>query len=495
MMTVRALPWLLCFTMAAGLGLFWLGTYPLFGDEVGYGYPSSSWIERNSMAPVPAGDGRGEQAMGHPALFFWLWALLIRIGGDTLFTARILPTLATGFALAGTWNLGRELGGSGRVGLMAVTGLLVSPLFLAQAYRALPESAHLASIVWALVFYSREQRLGAALSAVLATCFRFQGVFLGAAFLLADLMDERRLRWNLALWLSPLLVPVATGLLNLAANGYFFFPAHLGTPSEALAPGWILERLRYFTGHIMGEDFRWFPISVALAGMFLGRGKPGVLFFGVIALPALLHPPTRLAVSLGFPAFYILHLILRRRLPSPATTAMLLFSGSLVAFHVFIVAFSPDTTMNLFRYIIGVYPVIVLLPAMAVARLGRKTSWSVWGAFCLASATCLTAVRHPWQSEATVAGQLEAGAVREAVQRVPSPYHPDPRITSIPTLGYVNRPEAGSRDEVINIIVGSIDQAHIDRLLPEGYGYTGDTTFLWTHEGLIVSALEASSVP
>ncbi|MCK7508400.1 MAG: aspartate carbamoyltransferase regulatory subunit [Desulfobacterales bacterium] len=157
-MSIRtSLPWLLCFGVAVSLSLIWFGSVPLFGDEIGYGYSSAGWIARNSLALVPAGTGRGEMGMGHPALFLWLWALLMRVFGDTLATARILPTIAAGFGLLGTWRLGRELSGSERVGIMAAFGLLASPLFLAQAFRALPDTAHMAAAAWAGRFLHKGQ--------------------------------------------------------------------------------------------------------------------------------------------------------------------------------------------------------------------------------------------------------------------------------------------------------------------------------------------------
>lgn len=488
----KSLPWIVCSLAALGLSVSWFGRTPLFGDEIGYGYATARWISDHSMALVPAGEGRGEQAMGHPALFFWLWAALMRLFGDTLATARILPTMATAMALAGVWRLGRETGGSERVGAMAALGLLASPLFLAQAFRALPDTAHLASVAWAFVFFARGRSTAAASAATLAVVFRLQGILLIPAFLAADCLAGRRVRTGSAVWLTPLLVPVVTGLMNLQANGYFFFPAHLGMHPAPLPAGWVLARTRFFLGHLLGEDFRWFPISVALALMFRKRdGSPGTAFFAVLALPALLHPQTRLAVTGGLSAFYILRTVSRRRPPSPATTAMLLFCGILVAFHVFIVAFSPDPTLNLFRYVIGAYAPLIALTAAGVSRAGKTASWVVWLAFCAVSLSCIDAVRHPWQSEATVAGHLEARAVREAVNTLPAPVYPDPRVTGIPALGYVSFPQAPVQGDRINLILPSLDVHRGEELLPPGYSLTGVTNYRWTRRGLSVVALEA----
>jgi len=487
-----ALPWLLCFGVAASLALIWFGSVPLFGDEIGYGYSAASWIARNSLALVPAGTGRGEMGQGHPAMFLWLWALLMRVFGDTLATARILPTIAAGFGLLGTYGLGRELSGSERVGTMAALGLLASPLFLAQAFRALPDTAHMAAIAWATVFYIRGRRLKAALLIALAAVFRQPGLILAAAFFLTDLLSTRKLRPGLLIWLLPLAVPLVNGLMHLSVNGFFVFPQYLGASSPELHPNWLAERVRLFSGHLLGEDFRWFPISAALAYSFHRAGRrPGIGFIAALALPALLHPPSRLAVTAGFLLLLGVLLLVERRPPRAAVTAQILFIGLIVAFHILLVAVGPDPFLNLFRYVLGTYPPLMALLATALQKAGKAVSSFIWILFCVASATCITAVRHPWQPDATVAGLLEARAVRSALASVENPVHPDDRIVTNPALGYVEEPLGTGRPGVINLIILTADNHLCLDLLPRGYVFTGNTSYRWALGGLSVTAHEA----
>ncbi len=492
MSAAKALPWIIGFLLATGLTLAWFGNTPLFGDELGYSYSAASWIERNSLAPVPSGDGKGEQGMGHPALYFWLWAVLMRVFGDTITTARILPTISAGFSIVGVWMLGKQLSGSAKTGLMAVTGLLASPLFLAQGFRAIPECSHLACVAWSLYFFTREDRLKAAIFAVLATIFRQQGVFLGAAFLLADILKNRRFRPGMLLWLSPLLVPLVNGLIQMKVNGYFFFPTYMGHASPDLPTGWFPARIGLFAGHLMGEDFRWFPLAIALAWAFIHRdSKPGILFLAALALPALFHPPTRLIVIVGFLTLFAVLLLKRKRMPSPPVTAMLAFIGMLVAFHVLIVAVAPDPQLDLFRYIFGGYAPLMVLLAIGVRRTGKRISAFAWAVFCLASFSCITVVRYTWQPDASVAGLLEARAVRSAMSAVTNPCYPDDRIAALPALGYVSTPVPFEGGAVLNLVLTTADIASAESLLPEGYRFTGRTTYNWTLEGLSVVALEA----
>ncbi len=491
-MTGRTLPWIVCSLAALGLSVLWFGRTPLFGDEIGYSYTAAGWIAEHSMTPVPAGEGRGEQGMGHPALFFWLWAALMRLFGDTLATARILPTIAAAFALAGTWRLGREMGGSGETGAMAALGLLASPLFLAQAFRAMPESAHMAAVAWAFVFFIGKRRISAVLAVSAAVVFRYQGIFLVPAFLAADLLQTRRFSPKLLIWLAPGLVPLITGLLNHLVNGYFFFPTYLGASSPELQPDWLPCRIRLFAGHLLGEDFRWFPVSVALAAVFSKTlKKPAPWMVAALSLPALLYPASRLSAIAGFSILCCVPMLQRRSVPSPGTAAALAFIAINTAFHVLIVAFAPDPGLNLFRYIIGSYPPLMALLAAGTALAGKSVSRPVWAVFLIASLSCIGAVRYPWQPDASVAGLLEARAVRRAVAAVQNPVLPDRRQMMLPALGYVNSPKPFTPGDTIHLVVTTADRFQSHRLFPEGYVPTGRLGFLWKHRGLTVEALEA----
>jgi hypothetical protein len=55
------------------------------------------------------GTGRGETAGGHAAFYFWIWAVLMKVFGNTVKVAHILPSLSAFLAVAGTYRLeGKE---------------------------------------------------------------------------------------------------------------------------------------------------------------------------------------------------------------------------------------------------------------------------------------------------------------------------------------------------------------------------------------------------
>jgi 4-amino-4-deoxy-L-arabinose transferase-like glycosyltransferase len=335
---------------------------PLFGDSLGYGYSTARWIRSNGYTPFASGAQKGEQAMGHPSLFFWLWAIVSGVFGKTLWVARFLPAIATFLSMWGMYRLGRLLS-CGMVGWFSALALIVSPLFITQAMRPMPESAVIASVVWSLYFYAGKRFVPAALLCALAVAFREQAVFLAAAYFLAELFQTGVNKpERLFLFLSPLLVIIVTGLVNLAVNGYFFFPTYVGTGSQ-LEPHWFVNRLRLFGSHILSEDFRWLPVTVALAGMIRGKGRDKdrrlLPFVFILLFPALFSPPERIAF-LVFAAFVLAVYFIRERLVlSRLHTVFAAFPVLLVMFHVFIVLVSPDSALNLFRYVMPAYAVII----------------------------------------------------------------------------------------------------------------------------------------
>lgn len=483
----------ICLLVAGFLLAVWFGQVPIFGDGIGYSYSSAHWMASNGLQPVPAGEGRGEQAMGHPAFFFWLWAVLMRLFGNTLLTAKLLPTIAAGLALAGTWKFAESISRDRITGPLAALALLASPLFLAQAFRPLPDSAHIAAVAWSLYFFSRGDRFKAALLCVFATIFREQGIFLGASYVLADLIQYRKLRFkSVLLYSSPLLVIIVTGFLNLKVNGYFLFPTYLGEASPLLEKGWLISRIRFFAGHLLGEDFRWIPVSACLALMYLKKNhRMGFESMLVLLLPGIIYPQTRNSFLAAVVVLYGWSLFRRRKLPSMITIAGLSFVGMLVAFHVLIVAKAPDPALNLFRYIFGAYVPFVVLLAARISKAGWRTAVPVWLLFCALTFYSTGTVRYIWQSDSSPMGLVEAVKYSEAVSVSENPYTPDTRILSEPALGYVNEPVIFNADLPGQIVLATNDcsSERAPRLTPSGYRLTGDTVFVWRNQGLTVLSL------
>lgn len=393
---------------------------PLFGDSLGYGYSTTNWIRNNGYTPFASGTGKGEQAMGHPTLFFWFWALLSGVFGNTLWVARLIPAIATFFAIWGMYRVGKLLSCE-MAGWLSAFALFVSPLFITQSVRPMPESAVVAAVIWSLYCYARKNYIQAVLLCTLAVAFREQAIFLAGAYFLAELFQtglKKPLR--LLLFLSPVLAFVVTGFANLVANGYFFFPTHIGEGSE-LQPNWLTTRLRLFGSHLISEDFRWLPVTAALAGMIrgIGRDKDRRLlpFIIVLLFPSLFYPPDRILFLIFVTAVLTVYLIRHRLVLGRLITVFIALPVSIVLFFVFIVLVSPDSTLNLFRYLMPAYPVVILGPIVMLFKYySRKTAFAIVSVFILSTAFANRIQHHSYQVDTSLVCVESLLNYKDAVQ-------------------------------------------------------------------------------
>lgn len=423
---------------------------PLYGDGFGYAFRSAHWMAENDLQPIPSGDGRGEQAMGHPAGFYWLWAVLMRILGNRIWVSHLLPAIATFLSLWGLYLLAREMGGR-IVGITASALLLVSPLFITQAFRPLPDIVMVAAICFSFLYYRREKPLAATFFVFMAVMCREQGIFLAAAYCLIEICTGLRNGIKkFLLYASPLLVILFIGLGNLLVNNYFFFGTYLGNTSP-LPDFWFIQRFRFFAGHILAEDFRWFLVITALALLsqkLSGKREIQLTTIIIFLLPAILVPQTRF-LFLASVLFFSLWLFLRYRvLPEVTILAMVIFSALLILFHVFIVGIAPDPDLNLFRYIIGAYPIVLLLPLLAIKKSGNRKIFIVISViFSIGTLFHNTKAPYPWQPDVTLRGGLALPfQLRDAIEwsqsRGDTIVLPEHTIDALeyPGLGYVNSP-------------------------------------------------------
>jgi hypothetical protein len=422
---------------------------PVFGDAAAYGYSTARWIADHGMTPIPAGDGRGEQAMGHPALYFWLWALLMEVFGDHIWVAHLLPALSTFVAVLGTWRLAEKLAGRA-AGLWSAAGLIASPLFLAQCMQPLQDTAFAGFAALSLAAWAGGDRRLAVLWCTLAAICREQALLLAASLLVADLLTRRRDRiLGASVFLIPLLVPLVTGLANLAVNGYFFFGSYLGEPAP-LQQGWLAGRLRFFAGHLLAGDGRWILMTVAVAASLARFSRSRLPAAAVLMLlaPALLWPPERLLFLAVAGVFIILVILKAGSMPGRTGLAMAFFIASMILFHVLIVAIAPDPQLDLYRYLLGAYPA-VLAGGMTLLRRagGVRLLHNVAAVFVFV--TALSGRASSWvQPDSTPAGLVQVAWVREAAEAAASAGDTviiaPPELPKLlePGLGYVSSPVA-----------------------------------------------------
>lgn len=379
---------------------------PLFGDSFAYGYKTTDWIRNNGYTPFAAGSARGEQAMGHPTLFFWMWALLSGFFGNTLWVARLLPATATFLGIWGMYKLGKLLSCE-LAGWLSAFALFASPLFITQAMRPMPESAVVAAVIWSLYYYVKKKYICAAALCALAIVFREQAIFLAGAYFIAELFQtgvKKPIR--LLLFLSPVLVIVVTGFINLVVNGYFFFPSYIGE-GPPLDPNWLANRLRLFGAHLISEDFRWLPVTVALAGMIRGTGRDRerrlLPFILILLFPSLFFPPERIAFMVFVTALLAVYMIRHRLVVGRLSTVFIVLPVSIVLFHVLIVLVSQDSALNLFRYVMPAYPVIILgTIVMLFKYYSAKTAFVIGSIFVVSTAVANRSQHYDYQLDTSL---------------------------------------------------------------------------------------------
>ncbi len=205
-----------------------------------------------------------------PALLNWLQIMATHIVGNGELAARLPSALAALITLVATWFLGRTwLGRSG--GLMAATVLATSPLFIASARFANPDSLLTALVTATVACHALANRGGggswmipAALFSGLAMLGKGPvGLALPGAIVVAHLAWEQRLytlwnRWlgaGIALWLA------------VAAPWYLWVGAET---KYAWLRGFFFEHnVGRFTSPMEGHGGPfWYYLPVLLAGLF-----------------------------------------------------------------------------------------------------------------------------------------------------------------------------------------------------------------------------------
>ena len=424
---------------------------PIYGDGYGYGYRTAGWMEEHGLQPIPAGSEKGENCMGHPAFFFWLWAILMRVFGRHIWVAHLLPAVATWIALYGTYKLGKTLAGV-LPGILSALALLVSPLFITEAFRPLPDSALIAAVVWSLYYYRRRNDLMAALLCFLSVIFREQGILLAGAYFFSELFRSGiKKPLKLLLWCSPLLVIAFMMFVNHFVSGWYLHENYIGKVPRVYE-NWLAHRFYLFGGHLLAENYRWIPFT-ALSGALLWRSFKGIWRY--IAVPAVIlltltgsgrgTPILIYQVLLVLTALLII--VKKKNLPKGFQMVSILFILLMIFFHVFIMALSHDTMLDLLRYVIGVYPALILLLLCGLAKnTDKRIFLAVSVVFIILTGLSNRSVPYINQSDTTLAGlalpQSFIAAVDTAEQWPDTLILPPDKLDYMldPGLGYVSHP-------------------------------------------------------
>lgn len=425
-----------------------LADVPIQGDAWAYGYRTANWMVDNGLQLIPAGEDRGEQAMGHPPVFFWLWALLIAVSGNSLQLAHLLPAAGTFLALWGSYRLASELSRCRTTAFLTALAVLATPILLANSVTPLPDTAATAACTWALAAYAAGRwKRAVGLSAV-ALAFREQALLLVAALVLAEIVHGGwRRPWRILLMCSPVLVLVANGLAFLAVNDFFFFGKYVSSANQ-VSLSVLAGRLRFFMGFLFADSFRWLPVAVAAALMVRQRsGRPGLMSTLALLSPALLYPPGRLLWLAFMSLLGIGGACGRGYMPRKERLPIILFPVLLGLFHVFIVTVSADPNLNLYRYVLAGIPAVLAGTFALIRHLGgRKYLLGLGVVFIALTFGVNGQIPLRWQPETTLASVRQPLMRRDAYELAASladtvmvtVLHQE--ALSEPALGYVEAP-------------------------------------------------------
>ncbi len=344
---------------------------PLYGDAWGYGYNCAAWLSENGLPLVPSGTDRGETAGGHAAFYFWLWAVMMKIMGDSTATAHLLPAVFTFLAVIGTWKLGKDLGGR-LLGILSGTALLVSPLTMAQAFRSLPIAAVMAASAWALHFYAVKKYGPASAAMIFAVMMREQAMVIPAACIIADLYPERgKTGGKTALLLLPFLVPVINGISNYLVNGYVFLEGNIPGIDEPFSLSLFLQRLKFF-GFFLTGHYRWLPLALGIGFLYHRNGysRAGLSLAAILSVFGALP---RFRNYFTIILFASLSYLASRKKPAGIHVALTLVPFLMIMFFV-LIKFLTSSIMEFtfFRYLMAAFPPLLVGMLWMLTSSGMK---------------------------------------------------------------------------------------------------------------------------
>ena len=330
---------------------------PYFWDEAGYFIPAArDLLLTGSLIP------HSTLSNAHPPLLMLWLAFWWKFSAFTPAVTRFAMLLVASFTLLGVWRLSRTVANT-PVAVATVICTALYPVFFAQTSLAQLDMMAAALTIWGLAVYVERRKVAAV-------------VF----FALAPIAKETALIAPLALMAWELLCP----LLQIRKLEGEPLCMRSGKPSRAF--GWLLCAIplacwlayhRHATGYVFGnpEYLRYNatatlnPLRIVLAMLIRLWHLLGYLNLFVLTLGA--------AYAMTRPALRDADGTMRERI---AINAQLVFAVVILAYSV---AFSVVGGAMLARYLLPVYPLIILICVSTLRRRVRRWTWWIAAACAL----------------------------------------------------------------------------------------------------------------
>ena len=309
---------------------------PYFWDEAGYYVPAArDFLLTGDLVPHTT------LSNAHPPMLSVYLAGWWKFSGYTPAVTRIAMLLVASFALLGVWRLATVVANR-TVAAIAVICAAAFPVFFAQSSLAHLDMLAAAFTIWGVAFYIEGRSTATVLTLALAGMAKETALLTPAVLIGWELICPQRWRlqersWRRAVWLLICFLPLALWLMYLK------------------------HRTGYYTGDATYYSYNlgatMTPLRVALAvvlRLWHSFGYMNMFVLTLLTLAAMLEP----AVKDGEVA--------RRRISLPAQ--MVLY----VVILAHILALSVAGGAVLARYLLPVYPLIVLVCA---STLHRRLRW------------------------------------------------------------------------------------------------------------------------
>lgn len=330
---------------------------PYFWDEAGYFIPAArDLLLTGSLIP------HSTLSNAHPPLLMLWLAFWWKFSAFTPAVTRFAMLLVASFALLGVWRLGRRVSNT-QVAIATVVCTALYPVFFAQSSLAQLDMLAAALSLWGLAMYI-EHRTAATI------------IF----FALAPLAKETALIAPLALMGWELLCP------HLRIRTLEGEPLCLrsGKPIRALV--WLLCAIplacwlayhHHVTGYVFGNpEYLRYNATATLNPL-------RIVLAMLIRLWHLLGYLNLFVLTLGTMGAMFLPPLLERdgsERPRIALNAQLVFAAVILAYFV---AFSVVGGAMLARYLLPVYPLVILICVSTLRRRVRRWTWWIAGVCAL----------------------------------------------------------------------------------------------------------------
>ncbi len=320
---------------------------PYFWDEAGYFIPAARDLLLTGD-PIPT----STLSNAHPPLVMAWLAMWWKLSGYTPAVTRTAMLLFSAFALLGTFRLSRAVSGLA-VAASATLCTALYPVFFAQSSLAHLDMAAAAFTVWGLYEYVRGRQVAAVLFFALAGLSKETAVLAPIALLIWEITGRiTRSQSAEKLWLFPRRSAALTATLLL--------------PLLPLAAWFAWHHHR--TGHFFGnpEFFRYnvaatlHPLRIAVALLMRLWHLLGYMNMLVLTVPAALAMMYSPLEDDG------------RQRPRIAIRVQLAFAAVILVYLLFLAVIGGA---ELARYLLPVYPLVILL---CVSTLWRRVRWWGW---------------------------------------------------------------------------------------------------------------------